>query len=475
MKSRVIAFPKDFVWGAATAAYQIEGAWQEDGRGPSIWDAFSHTYGAISDGKSGDVACDHYHLFKHDVSLMRQLGLNAYRFSVSWPRVLPAGAIVINKKGLDFYERLIDELLSNGIQPWLTLYHWDLPQSLQQQGGWSNPMVAEYFAEYAALLAQRFGDRVKHWMTINEPWAVAFRGNRSGEHAPGIKNERTALRVAHGLMLGHGKAVQAIRACAKNPKVGIVLGLSPAEPETNSAADYIAAERLWQQDGQWFLNPLLKGTYPQAVYETYGQNAPQIAAGDMKTIAQPMDFLGVNYYHRTVVGENGVVKNVDGAEYTEMGWEVRPQSLRGLLARLSNEYRNLPPLYLTENGAAFDDVLTRDGRVNDSRRVAYLSNHLQQAFTAIQQGINLKGYFVWSLMDNFEWAYGYSKRFGLYYVDYQTQRRYIKDSGLWYQRLIRDGGRFDVVELEDAPVLPPAVNMEPARATYALPPEFPVS
>jgi beta-glucosidase len=473
MKSRIIAFPKDFLWGAASAAYQIEGAWQEDGRGQSIWDVFSHTPGKIQDGQTGDIACDHYHLFKQDINLMKHLGLKAYRFSVSWSRVLPAGAVVVNKKGLDFYDRLVDDLLASGIQPWLTLYHWDLPQALQAQGGWANPLIAEYFAEYAALLAQRLGDRVKNWMTINEPWVAAFLGNRTGEHAPGIKDEKTALQVAHGLMVGHGKAMQAVRANAKDAKVGIVLSLSPPEPETSSAADFMAAEKLWQKDSQWFLNPLLRGSYPQAIFEEYGNNAPQIADGDMKTISQPMDFLGVNYYFRTVIGQNGVVANIDGAEYTEMGWEVRPQALRGLLARMNGEYRNLPPLYITENGSAFKDVLTHDGRINDSRRLAYLSSHLHQASIAMQQGVNLKGYFCWSLTDNFEWAYGFTKRFGLCYVDYATQKRYIKDSGYWYQRMIRDGGLFEVVELDDAACPPVAVNMQPARPTYALPQESP--
>jgi beta-glucosidase len=473
MPSRQLRFPSDFLFGAATAAYQIEGAATEDGRGESIWDRFGRIPGNIANGDTGDIACDHYHRMKEDVKLMKLLGLKAYRFSIAWPRIMPDGKAPVNQKGVDFYKRLVEELLNAGIQPWATLFHWDLPQTLHERGGWSSRETAAAFAVYSEFMAAQLGDRVKNWMTINEPWVVASHGYKTGVHAPGIKNERTALQVAHGLLLAHGMSMQAIRAQRRDAKVGIALSLSPFEAETNAARDYIAAERKWQEEGQWLLHPLFRGVYPEALFHEYGNNAPKIAEGDMQLISQPMDFLGIQYYFRKVLGESGFVERMPDSEYTEMGWEVHPQSLRSLLARLADDYRNLPPLYITENGAAFADTVLPDGRINDKRRIAFLRDHLHQAYIAMEQGVNLKGYFAWSLLDNFQWACGYEKRFGLIHVDYATQHRRIKDSGLWYQAMIAAGGRFDVEEPED--FTPPPLDLEPANPTYALPMEFQVT
>lgn len=435
MVGQIIQFPADFIWGAATAAYQIEGAWNVDGKGESIWDRFSHTPGKVSNGDTGEVACDHYNKYRSDVALIKQLNLDAYRFSISWPRVLPSGKGNLNQKGLDFYSRLIDELLSKGIQPWATLYHWDLPQTLQEMGGWTSGDVSEYFAEYAFKMAEKFGDRVKNWMTINEPWVVACLGNLTGEHAPGIRDERTTLQVAHGLLLGHGKAMAAIRDSKPDTKCGIVLNLIPMEPETESATDFMICEKAWQQNFQWFLDPLFNGSYPEEQLFAYGKNGPQFELEDFASISAPMDFVGVNYYFREVIGSNGRVKEVRGSEYTEMGWEIHAPAFHRLLTRLTRDYKNLPPVYITENGAAFADKVADDGTITDERRRAYLRDHLYAVHRAIQDGVNIKGYFAWSLMDNFEWAHGYSKRFGLVHVDYETLVRTVKASGKWYAQV----------------------------------------
>ena len=444
MNKRTITFPKDFLWGAATAAYQIEGAWNEDGKGESIWDRFSHTEGKIEDKSTGDVACDHYHRYPQDVEMMQQLGLQAYRFSTSWSRILPEGKGRINQAGLDFYSRLVDELLSHGIQPWSTLFHWDLPQPMQDIGGWANRDVSSYFAEYASILADKLGDRVKNWMTINEPWVFSMLGNRSGEHAPGIADERIALQVAHGLLLGHGKAVQAVRAAGSDLKVGIVLSLSSVEAETESASDFMAAQKRWQQDHQWFLNPLFKGEYPEIPFRECGNNAPEIQPGDMELISQPTDLVGVNYYFRTVIGADGEIAQIAGSQYTDMGWESQAPAFKRLLVRLKNDYPNLPPVYITENGAAFKDHLENQA-VHDPLRVQFLREHLEQVHAAMQAGVDVRGYFAWSLLDNFEWARGFSKRFGIVYVDYESQKRIVKDSGRWYSAVAMQG-KFDVDE-----------------------------
>jgi beta-glucosidase len=436
-------FPKEFLWSAATASYQIEGAWNEDGKGESIWDRFSHTPGKVVNGDTGDVACDHYHRWADDIKLMREIGLKGYRFSISWPRVLPTGRGKFNPVGLEFYDRLVDDLLAAGIRPFVTLYHWDLPQALQEIGGWGNRDVAYWFADYATLVGRRLGDRVKHWITHNEPWVVAFLGYLMGHHAPGLTDPRLALQSSHHLLLSHGEAARALwDAGDEETQVGITLNLSPIHPASESEADQAAARR---QDGflnRWFLDPLFRGAYPPDMLELYGDQALQVAPGDMTRIHIPIDFLGVNYYTRSVVKDDPKADflrtaqvKVEGPEYTEMGWEVYPQGLYELLTRIQNDY-DPPALYITENGCAFDDKVSAEGRVDDERREAYLREHFIQAHRAIQDGVRLYGYFVWSLMDNFEWAWGYTRRFGITYVDYPTQRRILKRSGHWYSNVI---------------------------------------
>ncbi|MCS7223564.1 MAG: GH1 family beta-glucosidase [Armatimonadetes bacterium] len=437
-------FPDDFLWGVATSAYQIEGAWKEDGKGPSIWDTFSHTAGKIVDGSTGDVACDHYHLWRQDIELMKDLGVQGYRFSVSWPRVLPDGFGPVNEKGLDFYDRLVDGLKEAGIEPFVTLYHWDLPQSLQDIGGWTNRSVAYYFADYATVLSRRLGDRVRFWMTHNEPWVVAWIGYGWGHHAPGLTSARAALQVSHHLLLSHGLAFPVLKDSGNQSKVGIVLNLSPVYPATESEQDQEAARR---QDGflnRWYLDPIFVGAYPADMWSLFGNLVPKVEAGDLSLISKPVDFLGVNYYSRSVVADDpagGLTKTrsvrVPESEYTEMDWEIYPQGLYDLLMRLHRDYR-APTLYITENGAAFKDEVAEDGSVRDERRLRFLREHFVQASRAIQDKVRLKGYFVWSLMDNFEWAFGYTKRFGIVYVDFSTQKRILKESAKWFRQVIKE-------------------------------------
>lgn len=432
-----LTFPKDFVWGAATASYQIEGAWNEDGKGESIWDRFSHTPGKIENGDTGDVACDHYHRWREDVALMRQLGLRAYRFSIAWTRILPNGRGAVNQRGLDFYSRLVDELLAANITPYITLYHWDLPQALD--GGWLNRDTAGYFADYAAIVVRRLGDRVQNWITLNEPWVAAFIGYREGRDAPGITDEKLAYQAAHHLLIAHGLGMQAIRAIAPPANAGIVLDMFPTEAGTDSPQDHALAKQAWQMGTGWFIEPVLCGNYPTETWQTLGENTPRVLPGDFALIAQHLDFLGVNYYSRHLI-QNGVrVHPVPGSEYTEMGWEVHAPALGRLLRRLQRTYR-LPPIYITENGAAFRDEVSADGRVHDPRRINYVREHLHELHGAIQDGVDVRGYFLWSLLDNFEWSYGFSKRFGIVYVDFATQQRIIKDSGKWYANVIAQNG-----------------------------------
>lgn len=434
MNSSSQTFPDDFVWGVSSAAYQIEGAWDQDEKGESIWDHFSHTPGKIENGDTGDVACDHYHRYREDIGLMERLGIRAYRFSISWPRLLPRGRGPLNRAGLDFYDRLIDGLLEAKIQPYLTLFHWDLPQAMQDRGGWQNRDTGRYFADYAALVAEHLGDRVRYWMTMNEPQVLAYLGHYKGEHAPGLRDERMAIQVSHNLLVAHGLAVQAVRANNGGGEVGIALDIHPFEPAGDKAADIDAAELGWQTTSGWYLEPIFAGHYPSAALDFYSDKVPEIQSGDMELISQKLDFLGINFYARQVVGPDGPVR-VPDAEYTEMGWEVHAPALRKLLVDMNREYQ-LPPIFITENGAAFADTLGADGHVHDTRRIDFLSEHIAQARLAMDDGVKLRGYFVWSLLDNFEWSYGYSKRFGLIYVDYATQRRIIKDSGEWYARVI---------------------------------------
>jgi beta-glucosidase len=441
MSSSKILFPRDFAWGVATAAYQIEGAWNEDGKGESIWDRFSHTKGKILDATTGDIACDHYHRYPDDIRLMRELGINHYRFSISWPRVMPDGKGKINPKGLDFYDRLVEQMCESGIDPFLTLYHWDLPQTLQDIGGWGNRDVCKYFADYSAMMVKHLGDRVKHWTTFNEPWVIANLGFRTGEMAPGLSDEKLCLQVIHHLLYAHGLATQAIRSSEPSAKVGIVLILFPMHPASDSRADHAASEFAWQKDCAWYLDPLFKASYPSTIMDHFGKNAPEILPGDMSVISQNLDFLGVNFYFRCVMSSSkGRLHEIPGANYTEMGWEVYAPGLRQLLVKISRDYR-LPPIYITENGAAFKDELGADGKVHDLARQNYVRDHLLEAHAAIQEGVDLRGYFLWSLMDNFEWAHGLSKRFGIVYVDYENGlKRYPKYSAYWYSKVIQRNG-----------------------------------
>lgn len=436
---KTLLFPRNFAWGVATAAYQIEGAWNEDGKGESIWDRFSHEKGRILDSTTGDITCDHYHRWKEDVSLAKELGIKFYRGSISWPRVLPDGRGKINNKGLDFYDRLVDELLSSGIEPFLTLYHWDLPQSLQDLGGWTNREVGKYFADYAALMVKRLSDRVKFWTTFNEPWVIANLGYKTGEMAPGFKDEKLSLQVAHNIMVAHGRALQAIRACQSDLQAGIVNILFPTQAASDSRSDLEAAEFSWKKESAWFLDPLFRASYPQELMESYGTLAPEIEAGDMALASQRLDFLGVNYYFRLLMSaEHGRLKEIPGASYTDMGWEINAPSLKDLLLRLKCDYR-LPPIYITENGAAFRDNVSKEA-IHDQERINYLAGHLTEAHAAIRQGVDLRGYFLWSFMDNFEWAYGLSKRFGIVHVDYDNLVRRPKDSAYWYSKVIKNNG-----------------------------------
>jgi len=435
-------FPQGFLWGSATAAFQIEGATREDGRGESIWDRFCATPGKVLNGDTGDPACDHYHRWRDDITLMKSLGLQAYRFSIAWPRIIPQGRGQVNPAGLDFYDRLVDGLLDAGIRPFVTLYHWDLPQALEDAGGWPARDTASAFADYADVVVRRLGDRVKHWITLNEPWCSAFLGYWTGDHAPGIR-EGPVLAAAHHLLLGHGLALAALRAAYPDVQAGITLNFSPADPASDSDADRAAA---WRYDGffnRWYLDPLYRGAYPEDMLELYARlgQTPPVQPDDVRIIAAPMDFLGVNYYSRAVIRDDPQAGGLRYAherpegEYTHMDWEVHPDSLRRLLERLHAEYAP-GVLYITENGAAYPDELAPDGGVHDPDRIRYIARHLVACHDAITAGVPLRGYFVWSLMDNFEWAFGYSRRFGIIYVDYATQRRILKDSALFMRQVI---------------------------------------
>ncbi|WP_371790007.1 GH1 family beta-glucosidase [Streptomyces sp. NBC_01471] len=436
------SLPAEFTWGVATAAYQIEGAVAEDGRSPSIWDTFSHLPGKIDNEDNGDVACDHYHRWREDIGLMKQLGVDAYRFSVAWPRVVPGGDGPVNEKGLAFYDRLVDSLLEAGITPFPTLYHWDLPQTLQDRGGWPARETAEHFAEYAAVVARRLGDRVKDWTTLNEPLCSSWIGHLEGRMAPGLTDITAAVRTSYHLHLGHGLATQAIRAAVPGARVGIVNNLSPCEAATEREEDRAAAVRADGHTNRWWLDPIHGRGYPQDMVDLYGVDLP-VRTGDLDTIATPLDWLGVNYYFRNVVtadptGPLPHAKQVylPGARHTAMDWEVNADGLENILLRLTDEY-GAQKIYVTENGSAYPDVVRADGSVDDPERVRYLDEHLAACARAARKGVPLAGYFAWSLLDNFEWAYGYDKRFGLVHVDYATQRRTVKSSGHRYADIVR--------------------------------------
>jgi beta-glucosidase len=439
-------FPPDFLWGAATSAYQIEGSPLADGAGPSIWHVFAHTPGRTENGETGDIACDHYHRWPEDIRLMKELGLGAYRFSIAWGRVLPAGSGDVNRAGLDFYARLVDALLAAGIQPYVTLYHWDLPQALEERGGWLNTDIAGWFADYAQVMFRALGDRVPLWATLNEPWVVMDGGYFYGVHAPGRRVPLECPHVSHNLLRAHGLAVQVYRAEARK-QIGIVINLEPKEPASDSRADREAASRDDAYMNRQFLDPVLLGGYPAQLQDVYGEAWPDFPPADLDLIHQPIDFLGVNYYRRAIVRHDDDVPILKaetirhpGGLLTEMGWEVHPESLTRVLLWIRERYGDLP-LYITENGAAFaDPPHVSAGRLADPLRIDYLRRHLLAAHEALAQGVDLRGYFVWSLLDNYEWALGYAKRMGIIHVDYETQARTIKDSGLFYRDVIRSQG-----------------------------------
>jgi beta-glucosidase len=443
--------PTHFVWGAATSSFQVEGATIEDGRGESIWDRLCRQPGAIADGSDGARACDHYHRWPEDLDLARELGLNAYRFSVAWPRVMPTGRGPVNARGLDFYERLVDGMLERGLRPFPTLYHWDLPQALQDRGGWAARDTVSAFEAYADAVTRRLGDRVTDWVTINEPWCIAVLGHAQGQQAPGLKDWKLALRAAHHVLLAHGRGVSVVRQNAPRAKVGIVTMISPAYAASDSEADRAAARRVDGELNRWYLDPLFGRGYPadlSADYVAAGHAAgfDFVQPGDLEAIAARTDFLGINYYSRAIVRSTAIpeaqnaprqIPEPPASKRTDMGWEVFPEGLSAVLTHLHREYAP-PALYVTENGAAYDTGPGADGRVRDDARRDYLHAHLAACCDALDAGVPLEGYFAWSLLDNFEWAYGYTMRFGLVHVDFATQRRTVKDSGRWLAQVLRE-------------------------------------
>lgn len=435
-----MSLPNDFAWGVATSSYQIEGSVGE-GRGECIWHRFSHTPGKTLNGEHGDVACDHLHRYRDDVALMRDLGIKHYRFSTSWPRVLPNGTGAVNPRGMDFYDALIDTLREAGITPYLTLYHWDLPQALQDRGGWENPDSVQWFTDYARLMVERFGDRVPYWMTHNEPWCTSFLSNQFGIHAPGKRDLSAALRVAHSLLRSHGMAARAIRDHNHSLKVGIAINMNGITPASDDPLDLQAAV---YQDGyanRWFLDPVFYGRYPEDMVTLFGSALDGIQLGAIEAAAVPLDFMGLNYYQREHAkwDESSPIKTrnvrLGDVERTVMGWEVHPQSLTDILVRLKRDYP-VKALYITENGAAYDDPAPVNGIVEDPKRVEYFAGHIAAVEAAVAQGVPVQGFFAWSFMDNFEWAEGYSKRFGIVHVDFETQTRTPKRSALYYRDTI---------------------------------------
>ena len=449
-----MAFREDFVWGAATSAYQVEGATKEDGKGEHIWDVYTKEPGHVFGNQSGDVACDHYHRFAEDVGLMKEMGLKAYRFSIDWSRVLPEGVGAVNEKGIEFYNRLIDELLKNGIEPYVTLYHWELPYEIYKRGGWMNPQIVEWFGQYAKLVAERFSDRVKYFFTLNEPQCFVGLGFLNGEHAPGVKAPmRDTFEMAHNAMKAHGRAVQMLRQYGKQP---LVIGYAPTGsmcyPETDRPEDIEAArqmlfamqdnDRNWTWNVSWWSDPVLLGHYPEEGLKRYEKYLPKITDEDLKLMSEPIDMYGQNIYNGRCVrmGEDGRPQEVaryDGFPKTAIDWPVTPECLYWGPKFLYERYKK--PIYITENGLSCHDVVSLDGKVHDPNRIDFLARYLQQLKKAAGE-IDVRGYFQWSLMDNFEWAKGYSERFGLIYVDYRTGQRIVKDSAYWYKKLIENNG-----------------------------------
>lgn len=448
-----ITFPDDFTWGASTSAYQIEGAWNEDGKGESIWDRFSHNPDNIDNRETGDIACDHYNRYEEDVELLEKLGVDSYWFSISWPRILPRGKGEVNEKGLEFYHNLIDCLKSASIEPWICLYHWDLPQSLQEKGGWASREIVEDFENYAEVIGEEFGDKVDKWVVLNEPWVVSTLGYLEGEHAPGIQDFDKFLRASHNIQLAQGKAIEKLRDRTSSSDIGTILNLDPVHTATDSGEDKKAADRMDQFLNRWYLDPLFYGEYPPLAND-WGLSLDQNERG---IVQKDIDFLGVNHYRRQVVTSDskkflGLRHVQRNSNTTDMGWEIYPDGLRELLIRLKEDYDD-PDFYVTENGAAFDDSVTKNGKIQDNDRIRFLRDYIIGAKKAIDAGASLKGYFVWSLLDNFEWSFGYEKRFGIVKVDFQTQERTPKKSFYWYKNLIEQNGLNDPFEINDLPEL----------------------
>ena len=445
-------FPEGFLWGAATASYQIEGAAHIGGRGLSVWDTFSHTEGKVANRHNGDVACDHYHRVEQDVALMAELGLQSYRFSISWSRVMPDGRGEVNAEGVAFYSRLVDQLLAHGIPPCPTLFHWALPQGLEDIGGFRNRDTVSWFGDYAALMARELGDRVSMWSTFNEPWCYAYLGHAAGQHAPGLTDPLAAVTVAHHELLAHGLAVKAMRAERDTLQLGIVINPSNIVSEGTPSAPERQLQLIDAIHNRWWFDATLRGEYPADLLESYGALADAVQPGDMETIAQPLDWMGINYYFdilvRGVEGDDmtnrmrayptvsGVTEAAERPTHTDMGWPITPHGFTDLLVRLHHEYPNMPPMYITENGAAYNDPVI-DGRCADPRRIDYLDQHLRALKAAMDAGVDVLGYYQWSLMDNFEWSLGYDKRFGLVHIDFDTLQRTPRDSAFWYRDVIR--------------------------------------
>lgn len=445
-------FPDNFIWGTATSAYQIEGGWTSGGKGESIWDRYSHTQGRIRDGSNADMSCDHYHLWREDLDMLQRLEIPAYRFSIAWTRIMPRGRGRVEAKGLAYYQRLVDGLLERGITPFVTLYHWDLPQVLQTKGGWTNRDVVDAFVEYTDVVTRALGDRVKHWVTHNEPWCISILGYGRGELAPGIQSERLALAAAHHVLVSHGRAVPVIRQNSPGCEVGIVLNLTPAYAASDSPHDRDAARAFDGSFNRWFLDPICGRGYPEDVKEDYrrlGISDPEhlglVRERDYADMATACDFIGVNYYTREVCRSTAIpeaqnlprtVIRASAELDTDMGWEVYPSGLYDILMRLRHEYK-FNRIYITENGCSYGDGPDETGRINDVRRIAYLRAHFLEAQRAISHGVPLAGYFVWSMMDNFEWGFGFQQRFGLVWVDYETRQRRPKESAVWFRDVIR--------------------------------------
>lgn len=444
----LLQFPKDFLWGAATSAYQIEGAYKEDGKGLSIWDTFTRKKGKVKNFENGDTTCDHYHKYREDVALLKKLNIQSYRFSVAWSRVLPEGKGTVNGKGLDFYDKLTDELLRKNILPFVTLYHWDLPQALEDKGGWYNRETADYFAEYTEIIVRTLGDRVKNWITLNEPWIVMVAGYVLGAHAPGFHRPFSCFKVAHNLLLAHGKSLERIRTISPDAKAGITNALTPVY-SNNVSKESSAVKRANAIMNELWLDPVFKGKYPEEIEKfVFSQNKGNIASGDMKLISAKTDFLGVNHYTRMVVRKipfpvfNFIPVKPDypTAKFTSMGWEIYPEGFYNLLKWIRTEYDN-PPLYITENGISLYEK-AENGKIADSQRINYLKNYLLSMKRAMSEGVDVRGYFVWSFLDNFEWQEGYEKQFGIVYVDRESPdlKRIPKDSAKWYAKVCRENG-----------------------------------